>query len=187
MIVNESKIQLARKVYGDGCLMKLQQAEWIIRQSGDKINGKTLLFAAGESPLMWSRVTDATFVLHGKKAYRRIFELPDNQALRMYNVNYSTKVESWQNDLQKQVLNTLPPEIEQARYDLVLVNGPCGHSANSPGRVSALLHARMLVKDGGIIFVYDYDRELEKTVATELFGTPDEIDEGVSTIAMWRR
>ena len=168
-------------------LVRQNQVEWIIRQAGTRLGGKALFFGVGESAKMWSKISDASFLEDNVKLYRQQFEDSNTQGLRSYLVNYQTKVRTWESDLANNILNTLPREISDQRYDVIFVNGPGGSQSNSPGRVSPILHAARLVAKNGAIFINDIERNLEQQVSELALGNPTTIHKNRTRIGCWLR
>lgn len=55
-------------------------------------------------------------------------------------------------------------------WDVILVDGPPGYSANDPGRALAIAWAHRLARTSTHVFIDDYDRPLERHFANEFFS-----------------
>ena len=153
--VIDSRVLTARRFYNKRCQMRHSQIEWIIRQAGKRMGGKVLFFGSGYDSLMWSKICDVTFLENNNKWYRRLYDDPRNQGIQCYLVTFDTRVSNWQEDLAAKRLNTLPPEIANSKFDVIIIDGPNGNRQSAPGRVSPILHAKRLLRRRGAIFVDD--------------------------------
>ena len=70
-------------------------------------------------------------------------------------------------------LQTYPPpkELTNTNWDVILVDGPSGYSADDPGRARTIYWASRLASSHTHVFVDDYDRPLERRFAEMLFRT----------------
>jgi len=64
----------------------------------------------------------------------------------------------------------LPAEVENTRWDIILVDGPAGHSRVCPGRMKSIATAVSLRADKWDVFIHDINRPAEKTYADFFFG-----------------
>jgi len=167
------------------CKLQRDQVEWMFETAGELMLRRLLIFGA-QHPLVWAGAGHPTFLLYHVRTYRRLFEKDAHQSLRAYLLYTRSKVRNWESDLESQAMDTMPPEVARTDYDVVLIAGPKGHSQSSPGRVSSILWAKRLLKKEGIIFLNDYERELEKEVSLRALGEPDEVHRGRTAIACWK-
>ena len=70
-------------------------------------------------------------------------------------------------------INDLPNQLYDVAWDVILVDGPRGYTASSPGRMSAIFTAGVLArarKEEGAatdVLVHDYEREVERACSRE--------------------
>ncbi|CAI9101525.1 OLC1v1038866C1 [Oldenlandia corymbosa var. corymbosa] len=144
-----------------------------------------LVFGLGHDSLMWSTLNYAgrTVFLEEDESWieqiKRRFPM-----LESYHVTYDTKV-TQANELMEVgkgpectpvsdprysmcqlALKTLPEEVYQTKWDLIMVDAPTGYYDDAPGRMAAIYTAGMMARnreDGGItdVFVHDVNREIE--------------------------
>ncbi|EEF51781.1 glucuronoxylan 4-O-methyltransferase 1 [Ricinus communis] len=74
-----------------------------------------------------------------------------------------------QNSTCKLALTNLPGEVYQQKWDVVVVDGPSGHSPEAPGRMAAIYTAGMIARAGHTtdVLVHDVDRTIEKWFSWE--------------------
>lgn len=178
----ESRIKTFRLLYNESYQTPWEQIEWIVRMAGNRLDGEVLIFGAGDDAMIWSKLYRVTFLEDKGTRYRRLFE---NQNVNAYLVNYPTRVYRWKQELDNRTLNTLPPEIKKQRFDTVIIAGPNGRRAADPGRVCPILHSQDLLKENGVIFVFDIHRTLEQNVTKAILGKPTATHVGDRTIGCW--
>ncbi|KAJ0790206.1 putative glucuronoxylan 4-O-methyltransferase [Helianthus annuus] len=69
----------------------------------------------------------------------------------------------------KLVLPGLPEEVMQTKWDVIVVDGPCGDGPMSPGRMGSIFMAGMLARagNGTNVVVHDADRMIERWFSWE--------------------
>ncbi|KAI3686376.1 hypothetical protein L1987_80051 [Smallanthus sonchifolius] len=69
----------------------------------------------------------------------------------------------------KLVLTGLPEEVMEMKWDVILVDGPCGDGPGSPGRMGSIFMAGVLARagNGTNVVVHDADRMIEKWFSWE--------------------
>lgn len=74
-----------------------------------------------------------------------------------------------QNSTCKLALKNLPQEVYKIKWDVVVVDGPSGHSPETPGRMSAIYTASIIARAGYTtdVVVHDVDRTIEKWFSWE--------------------
>ncbi|XP_057525248.1 glucuronoxylan 4-O-methyltransferase 1 [Amaranthus tricolor] len=143
-----------------------------------------LVFGLGHDSLMWNALNygGRTIFLEEDQAWihqiKRRFPM-----LNSYHVVYDTKVNQAHNlmDLSKGLectsithpkhsmcqlaLKTLPKEVYETEWDLIMVDAPTGYYDEAPGRMTAIYTAGMIArnkKEGEThVFVHDVNREVE--------------------------
>ena len=153
-----SNIQLSEKVIFD-----------IILNSTGK---KMLVFGLGYDSELWYNLTNKnTFFIENNKKYIDLNKniSDDNICFYSYdgiNVPNSLKLTNTQIDS-----FTIPQKIlENAPYDIILVDGPPGYDNSCPGRLLPIYWSKKyLSKKGTIIYVDDVTRNLEKKSVNKYF------------------
>lgn len=69
----------------------------------------------------------------------------------------------------KLALRNLPNRTYKMKWDVVVVDGPCGHDPDCPGRMASIYTAGMLARNGNgtNVVVHDVDRMIEKWFSWE--------------------
>lgn len=67
---------------------------------------------------------------------------------------------------------TLPDEVAQKEWDIVLVDAPAGYNKSTPGRMQSIYTTSVLSEKSEDIdiFVHDCDREVEKVYCNRFFS-----------------
>ncbi|VAI79486.1 unnamed protein product [Triticum turgidum subsp. durum] len=113
-----------------------------------------LVFGLGGETPLWRALN------HGG---RTVF-LDENQCRPVQNLLFSDC---------RLAINDLPNQLYDVAWDVILVDGPRGYTASSPGRMSAIFTAGVLArarKEEGAatdVLVHDYEREVERACSRE--------------------
>jgi len=134
---------------------------------------RLLVFGCGNDTPFWERVNadgETAFIEDDPRwatAARAAL-----QTSPVYLVDYGTRLGDWRLllDAPHRLLMEFPPEILDQPWDVVLVDGPAGHDAFSPGRMKSIFAAANLVGPGGVVFVHDSEREVEGAFAARYLG-----------------
>ena len=183
--LQDNRFELVSALFDSRSQLQRDQIEWIVRACGERLSGSALVFGLGYDSMLWSKLSNTIFIEDNARWYKRIFSEPNSDCLHAYLVNYNTQVKTWRRDLRQRKTTTLPPEVESQQFDAVIIDGPRGSRRQSPGRVSSILIAQQLVKDGGIIVLNDLSRNLEKNVASQILGEPSKTFENRSLLGSW--
>ncbi|XP_040381211.1 protein IRREGULAR XYLEM 15-like [Oryza brachyantha] len=80
-------------------------------------------------------------------------------------------------------INDLPNHLYDVAWDIILVDGPRGYTASSPGRMSAIFTAGVLARtraEHGAetdVLVHDYEREVERACSREFLCEENRVEE----------
>ncbi len=101
-------------------------------------------------------------------------------ALEGYFVTYPTKVSKWREVLREpgKLRIALPPSVANARWDVLLVDGPAGWHGGAPGRMCSIHAASELAADGADVFVHDCERPVE-AACCDLYLKPENLIEEI--------
>ncbi|CAK9137292.1 unnamed protein product [Ilex paraguariensis] len=154
-----------------------------------------LVFGLGHDSLMWSSFNPlgtTLFLEEDPKWVQTV--LKDAPTLHAHTVQYRTKLsqadelvglfnrepDCWPsksflrgNTNCKLALDTLPNEVYEREWDLIMIDAPRGYSPELPGRMGAIYSAAVMArnrKKSGVthVFLHDVDRKVEKAYA-EMF------------------
>ncbi|KAK8512983.1 hypothetical protein V6N13_090275 [Hibiscus sabdariffa] len=145
-----------------------------------------LVFGLGHDSLMWSSLNygGRTVFLEEDEAWieqiRHRFPM-----LESYHVTYDSKVNQAENLMDvgrghecmtiadpkhstcQLALKSLPSEVYETKWDLIMVDAPTGYHEDAPGRMTAIYTAGMIArnkeKDETDVFVHDVNRVVEDT------------------------
>ena len=124
-----------------------------------------LVFGLGNDSVFWqacNRGGRTVFLEDNSEWFQKIRNgAPDIEA---YLLSYGTKRFEWWRLLRhsRKLLLDLPQEISGIAWDVVLVDGPNGHTETSPGRMCSIYTAAQIIKPGGDVFLHDCSRKVEK-------------------------
>ncbi|KAF5730861.1 hypothetical protein HS088_TW19G00461 [Tripterygium wilfordii] len=150
-----------------------------------------LVFGLGHDSLMWSSLNfgGRTIFLEEDESWIEQIKLRFPM-LESYHVTYDTKVNQADNlmevgrgpectslvDLKYSIcqlsLKSLPSEVYEMKWDLIMVDAPTGYHEEAPGRMSAIYTAGMIARnreEGAEtdVFVHDVNREVEDRFSME--------------------
>lgn len=80
-------------------------------------------------------------------------------------------------------INDLPNHLYDVAWDVILVDGPRGYTASSPGRMAAIFTAGVLARarkeEGAVtdVLVHDYEREVERACSREFLCEENRVPE----------
>lgn len=153
-----------------------------------KKNCNFLVFGLGNDSTMWQKLNKAGrtyFIEDNKEWFDRINK--KNKKLNTFLVNYGTKITEWKKLLSnsKQLEMKLPQDIENIRWNVILVDAPCGaleyhvkeYGCEPPGRMKSIYMASKLIKSGGHVFVHDCHRQVEDLYCNKFLGKENLIEE----------
>lgn len=128
-------------------------------------NCNFLVFGMGNDSKYWE-LTNASgrnyFIEDNEFWYGEM--LKKNPTIKAVIVQYNTKRSQWKellNDDTALILD-LPEEITKQKWDIIFVDAPRGVLDSNPGRMKSIYTASKLIKKGGIVFVHDNHREVER-------------------------
>ena len=124
-----------------------------------------LVFGLGNDSRLWSNINrggNTVFVEDNEEWFQKV--LSSDRQIKAYLVNYLTVRTQWQELLENpaRLDMVLPPEIEQQKWDVILIDGPNGWSDAKPGRMKSIFHSSRLAAYSGDVFVHDCHREVEQ-------------------------
>lgn len=135
--------------------------------------GSLLVFGAGTDSRLWEHVnaggTTAIVEHDPGRATRARARLSSARARLLED---RTRTAQWPALLDRpgDLVLDLPDEVRSRRWDVVLVDGPPGHTDALPGRMSSIYEAARLVAPGGRVFVHDVERPAEAAFAARYLG-----------------
>lgn len=153
--------------------LTLPELSVIISEINIRPQCRLLVFGCGYDSILWQKVNSGgvTAFLEDNDAWISISQ----QQMHIQNVHkvcYGTCVSAWKSLLNegKKLLLELPREIQNMRWDVVLVDGPAGYNDEQPGRIRSIYIASRLVAKGGVVFVHDCERPLEHHYCERYLG-----------------
>jgi hypothetical protein len=135
-------------------------------------NPKMLVFGLGYDSQLWFNATNKnTFFIEDNKTY---IDLCKNK-IPLTNVChfvYNTKVKF---GIPNNLNSVSPPQhiIKNAPYDAIFIDGPAGYDDEKPGRTLPMFWCNQLCAKGGLIFIDDSNRKLEKQCIEKFFTLPE--------------
>jgi glucuronoxylan 4-O-methyltransferase len=135
---------------------------------------RLLVFGVGWDSMVWMKLNrkgTTLFLENNEEWFDRIRYV--NPELNGYLVAYQTKLAEWQKWIANadQLRMVLPPEVVGQQWDIILVDAPLGVEApDAPGRMQSIYMAAQLIKKGGVVFVHDCDREVERICSDRYLG-----------------
>jgi len=157
--------------YSDNILLSPTHIEAIAAVISLRYPGcKLLVFGSGYDSALWHALNKngLTIFLESQARWKEIV-LRDNPHL---NIHLYEPVPITIDDYAKkpELLLTPPPEVMLLhKWDVILVDGPPGHSPDSPGRALTVKWASAVRSHSTHVFVHDYDRPLENFYVNQVF------------------
>ena len=136
---------------------------------------KMLVFGLGHDSKMWYEGNNKnTFFVENNEKYINLTKkyIPSDNIIKY---NYKTKVKT-SFGMKDSVINTfkIPDKImNEAPYDIIIIDGPYGNAPNGPGRLIPCYWATLLSKPGTIIYIDDFLRPLETYSVNKYFENYD--------------
>ena len=129
-----------------------------------------LIFGLGNDSLFWHKLNRGgvtVFLEDNPVWYHKVTS--KSMDLTAFLVNYHTKRGDWRVMLDSPALleMTLPEQVENEAWDIILVDAPQGTGDQTPGRMKSIYLASRLVKNFGDVFVHDCHREVEDVYSTK--------------------
>ena len=162
------------KKMGHG-LMSVCQYMNISKELAEAVPCNLLVFGLGQDSYLWDGINENGRTIFLEDDDEWIGQV-NNGALNVYKVEYSTRVEDYQEigfDETRLTLD-LPEEVIETEWDFVIVDGPLGHQPprpyRGPGRMSSIFIAYKLLRRGGVAIVDDMGRPIEREFAYHFFG-----------------
>lgn len=156
-----------------------------------KINApcRFLVFGLGNDSLLWSSLNkggQTIFLEDNEYWFKKITQRFKN--IKVFLVNYDTKRRDWRKLLEDTSLlkMSLPNEIEEKKWDIILVDAPAGFKDQHPGRMKSIFLSSKLIKDSGDIFVHDCNREVEDAYCNEFLKKENLVEETRGKISRLR-
>jgi hypothetical protein len=136
-----------------------------------KPDTKMLVFGLGYDSKMWYEGNNKnTFFVENNDKYidLNIKFIPPNNIIKY---NYKTTCSSSINLNDNQIENFIIPEriINEAPFDIIIIDGPEGFSAEKPGRLIPCYWSTKLSKSETVIYIDDANRPLEKYCIQKYF------------------
>jgi glucuronoxylan 4-O-methyltransferase len=122
-----------------------------------------LVFGLGNDSMLWSRLNrggNTVFIEDDATWFQKVIE---RTGLTAYLVDYGTRRNQWEDLLESpaQLEMTFPAQVEEVRWDVILVDGPAGWKDFMPGRMKSIYQSSRLMRNPGDVFVHDCDRPVE--------------------------
>ena len=128
------------------------------------LHKKTLIYGLGNDSKYWDSVCIATFIeenpLWAEKSGI------DRDKIILYNYKDITVENSFYKTDTELSSYPLPT---QEKYDVIVIDAPTGYNNQCPGRLLPIYWAKQMLNKGGIIYVDDCNRPLEKYAIEKYF------------------
>ncbi len=134
-----------------------------------------LVFGLGNDSLLWETLNEdgrTVFLESDETWFDRIRSREGCAGMEVHLVEYGTRRSEWCAllDSPSKLQMDLPQEVSGEDWDIVLVDGPAGHTDASPGRMKSIYAASRLVSESGCAFVHDCEREVESAYCKAFLG-----------------
>lgn len=137
-------------------------------------NKKMLVFGLGyDSDLWYNFANKNVFFIENNKEYIDLNKNIPSENIVFYSYSGIT-VKNCCNLTKEQILSFKIPEkiMENAPYDLILIDGPGGYDDSCPGRLLPIFWSKeYLSREGTTIYVDDVNRKVERTCVNRYFAS----------------
>jgi hypothetical protein len=140
-----------------------------------------LIFGAGNDSVVWEGANRGgkTVIIESDP---RWLEKTKNKltSASIVRAEYSTFLSEWKLllNLPQRLRLELPDAVVSHKWDVIIVDGPAGYEEykkytgkEAPGRMQSIYMASQLVAPGGIVFVHDSERSVEREYAAHYLGS----------------
>jgi hypothetical protein len=143
----------------------IQISKDVIDDVFEEINSKTkmLVFGLGHDSKMWYEGNNKnTFFVENNEKYIKL-GIKDIPIENIIKYDYKTTRKSSIKLTDDEIKSFIMPEklMAEGPFDIIIIDGPEGHSEEKPGRLLPCYWSTMLSKQGTIIYVDDAKRQLE--------------------------
>jgi hypothetical protein len=129
----------------------------------DILNKKALIYGVGNDSKYWDRICNATFI-EQDTIWAEKSGVPSSKII-LYQ--YGTTVNGSFGLTMEQM--TAFPKPTKEKYDVIIIDAPTGYNDKCPGRLLPVFWAKSMLNDGGIVYIDDCDRPLEKYAIEKFF------------------
>lgn len=135
-------------------------------------NSKMLVFGLGYDSKIWFECNSKnTFFVEDKDEYieLNIKDIPQDNIIKY---NYKTVCDSSVCLTDHEIEEFKIPEkiLNEAPFDIILIDGPGGYSPKTPGRLIPCYWSTLLSKPGTVIYIDDSSRKLETYCIQKFFN-----------------
>ena len=144
--------------------IQLDQKVIIDILSNCKPNTKLLVFGLGYDSKMWYEYNNKnTYFVENNDEYIKLNE-KSIAADHIIKYNYTTTCATCMSLSDEQIKKSTIPDslLKLAPFDIILIDGPAGCAPHLPGRLIPNYWSTVLCKSGGLIYVDDSSRPIEK-------------------------
>lgn len=136
-----------------------------------KPHTKMLVFGLGHDSKMWYEGNNKnTFFVENNEQYIKL-GMKDISCKNIVIYNYKTTCRTSITLTDNEIKSFIIPKqlMDEAPFDIILIDGPEGHSMDTPGRVIPCYWTTMLSKPGAIVYIDDANRNLEAFCIQKFF------------------
>lgn len=161
-----------------GYQLTSEQARMISDSAVDPRTKSMLVFGVGRDTPWWIELmsthnpaADLHFVEASPAWAKRVLKIVPDASVSV--VQFNTRRADWREliDDESALALALPDRVRMHHWDVVIVDAPEGHSEDCPGRMSSIYEASRLVSpQGGIVWVHDAQREVERAYSARFLG-----------------
>jgi hypothetical protein len=166
---------------GSGMQLEVTELRPIVEAVQVRPGCRLLVFGCGHDSVFWEAVNGGgtTVFLEDDPAWADQVR-PSLQRSTIHLVEYGTVLDDWPTLLHQpdRLGLDLPDEVTATPWDVILVDAPPGYPEHvrytgreAPGRMKSIYTASRLVAPGGVVFVHDAERQIERIYADHYLGS----------------